>query len=204
MNRRKDELPERSFLVDIVLASGSPRRAELLRQIKLPFTIQVSSLDENSIKCRVPKEWVQQLALAKAKDVARFFKSGLVIGADTIVLQDNEILGKPRNVEEAKNMLNLLSGATHQVLTGIALVDALSGKTITDVENTLVRFRELTEGEIDAYIASGEPMDKAGAYGIQGLGALFVEGISGCYFNVVGLPLNRLAKNLKHFGVEIL
>lgn len=189
--------------MDIVLASGSPRRVELLRQIKLPFTIQVSNVDENNVECREPKEWVQQLALAKAKDVAHKVEHGLVIGADTIVVQKNKLLGKPQSVQEAINMLEFLSGTTHQVLTGIALVDVLSGDSITDVEITQVKFRKISRAEIESYVASGEPMDKAGAYGIQGLGALFVEGISGCYFNVVGLPINKLANNLKHFGVEV-
>jgi len=191
--------------VDIVLASGSPRRAELLQQIKLPFTIQVSDIDENNVERDEPKKWVKQLALAKARNVAQKLKQrSLVIGADTIVVRKNKILGKPQNTQEAIKMLEFLSGSTHQVMTGIALVDALTGKTLTDLEITVVKFRKLDQKEIRAYVAGGEPMDKAGAYGIQGLGALFVEGISGCYFNVVGLPLNRLAQNLKHFGIEIL
>jgi len=191
--------------VDIVLASASPRRSELLKQIGIPFTIQVSKGEENSIQAQKPQEWVQQLAFEKAFDVANSLKEGLVIGADTIVVKDNQILGKPLNTEEAVSMLDFLSGAEHQVMTGIALVDAANTKKyLTDIEITRVKFRQLTEKEVYAYVASGEPMDKAGAYGIQGLGALLVEGIIGCYFNVVGLPLNRLAQNLKRFGVEVL
>jgi len=189
--------------VDIILASGSPRRAELLQQIKLPFTIQVSDVDEDNIEKGEPSEWVQRLALAKAKDVAHKFDKGLIIGADTIVVYENRVLGKPQNIQQAIKMLEFLSGSTHRVLTGIALVDVTTKEAITDVEITEVKFRVLTKKEIEAYVASGEPMDKAGSYGIQGLGALFVEGISGCYFNVVGLPLNRLARILQHFGVEI-
>lgn len=190
--------------MDIVLASGSPRRAELLQQIKLPFTIQVSDIDENNVERDVPKEWVKRLALAKAKHVASKLGKGLIIGADTIVVQENRVLGKPQNPQEAIEMLEFLSGSTHQVMTGIALVNTLTDEAITDVEITLVKFKDLTRKEIEAYVATGEPMDKAGAYGIQGLGAILVEGISGCYFNVVGLPLNRLVRNLKHFGVEVI
>lgn len=190
--------------MDIVLASGSPRRAELLKQIKLPFTICVSELNENDVGKGEPQEWVQRLALAKANHVAATLEKGLVIGADTIVVLDNKVLGKPRNAQEAIKMLEFLSGRTHQVMTGIALVDASSGKELTATEITHVKFRELTKSEIEAYVIDGEPMDKAGAYGIQGLGAIFVEGISGCYSNVVGLPLSRLVQCLKHFGVKIL
>ncbi|NLT95615.1 MAG: septum formation inhibitor Maf [Clostridia bacterium] len=189
--------------MDIVLASGSPRRAELLRQINLPFSIMVSDIDENNVEMVEPKEWVQLLASAKARDIAARLGKGLVIGADTVVVLDNKVLGKPRDTKEAIEMLEFLSGRTHQVMTGIALVDAEKGKKLTDVEITQVKFRELSKKEIEAYVASGEPMDKAGAYGIQGLGAVLVEGISGCYFNVVGLPLNRLVQCLKNFGVEI-
>jgi len=190
--------------VNIILASASPRRAELLRQIRVPFTVEASDIDEKSVKANDPQKWVQYLALEKARDVAKRMETGLVLGADTIVVKEEKILGKPESPKDALKMLKFLSGSVHEVMTGIALVDALSQKVITDVEITQVKFRKVTLKEIEAYIASGEPMDKAGAYGIQGLGSLFVEGISGCYFNVVGLPLNRLAQHLKHFGVETL
>lgn len=190
--------------MNIVLASASPRRAELLRQIGVAFTVEASDIDENSVKANEPPKWVQYLALEKAKDVAKRMEAGLVLGADTIVVKEEKILGKPQSPEDALKMLEFLSGSVHEVMTGFALVDAFSQKIITDVEITKVKFRKLTLKEIQAYIASGEPMDKAGAYGIQGLGCLLVEGISGCYFNVVGLPLNRVAQHLKHFGVETL
>lgn len=189
--------------MDIILASGSPRRGELLEQIKLPFKVLVSDIDEESIEKVEPQEWVQSLALAKAKNVGTRLEKGLVIGADTIVVLGEKVLGKPKSSQEAVEMLEFLSGQTHQVMTGIALVDVLSGKELTDVEVTHVKFRDLSDREIEAYVAHGEPMDKAGAYGIQGLGAIFVESISGCYFNVVGLPLSKLVQCLKRFGVEI-
>lgn len=188
----------------IILASASPRRYELLKQIKIPFTVQVSKINENKINMGKPQNWVQNLALEKALDVAQSIDEGLVIGADTVVVKENRVLGKPLTSEEAMSMLNFLSGSTHQVMTGIAIVNAVNQRIFTDVEITTVKFRNLTEQEIYSYVASGEPMDKAGAYGIQGLGALLVEGITGCYFNVVGLPLNKLALGLKKFGMEVL
>jgi septum formation protein len=190
--------------VKIILASASPRRYELLKQIKIPFTVQVSKINENKIKMGKPQNWVQNLALEKALDVAQSIDEGLVIGADTVVVKENRVLGKPLTSKEAMSMLNFLSGSTHQVMTGIAIVNAVNQRIFTDVEITTVKFRNLTEQEIYSYVASGEPMDKAGAYGIQGLGALLVEGITGCYFNVVGLPLNKLALGLKKFGMEVL
>jgi len=190
--------------VNIVLASASPRRAELLRQIGIAFTVEASDIDENRVQADEPQKWVQYVALEKARDVAKKMEAGLVLGADTIVVKEEKILGKPESPEDALEMLEFLSGSVHEVMTGFALVDTLSQKVITDVEITQVKFRKLTLKEIQAYIASGEPMDKAGAYGIQGLGCLLVEGISGCYFNVVGLPLYKVAQNLRDFGVETL
>ena len=189
----------------IILASASPRRLELLKQIGLEFTVRPSQVEEKYSQGLNPKDWVQELALAKALDVANTLVEGLVIGADTIVVKDNCIYGKPKDEGEAIAMLKSLSGQEHLVQTGIAVVDC-GDKTnfITEVEVTKVKFRALTDGEIRAYVKSKEPMDKAGAYGIQGLGALLVDGIEGCYFNVVGLPISRLAQGLKKFGVEVL
>lgn len=189
----------------IILASASPRRSQLLKQIGLNFTVHPSQVEEKYIEGQSPHIWVQDIALAKALDVARNFKEGIIIGADTIVLNDNLILGKPKDESEAELMLESLSGKRHQVLTGIAVVE---GKNIdnyfTQVEITNVKFRALSAREIKAYVRSKEPLDKAGAYGIQGLGALLIEGIEGCYFNVVGLPLSKLALGLEKFGVEVL
>lgn len=190
--------------MDIFLASASPRRAQLLRQIGLSFSIQISNINEGNIEASTPQELVQKLAFKKAFNIAKKINQGIVIGADTIVVQNEKLLGKPQNKIEAYNMLKSLSGRYHQVMTGIALIDAENkGRFLLDVEITKVKFRTLEEKEIKAYIDTGESMDKAGAYGIQGLGALFVEGIVGCYYNVVGLPLNLLNQNLKKFGVEV-
>lgn len=189
----------------IILASASPRRSQLLKQIGLNFTVHPSQVEEKYIEGQKPHLWVQDLALAKALDVASTLKEGIVIGADTIVVNDNLILGKPRDEKEAELMLKSLSGKKHQVLTGIAVVDGNNTENyLTQVEITHVKFRNLSDVEIKAYVKSKEPLDKAGAYGIQGLGALLVEAIEGCYFNVVGLPLSKLAQGLEKFGVEVL
>ena len=173
--------------MDVVLASGSPRRAELLKQMGVNFRIVVSQVEEG--EAHTPSHlWVQELAKAKALAVAAQ-GGGIVLGADTIVVCQNQVLGKPRNTEEAKTMLTFLAGRVHEVMTGVCVVDNYRNKIYQDCEVTKVYFRKLSAREINAYVASGEPMDKAGAYGIQGLGALLAAGIEGCYFNVVGLPL---------------
>ena len=182
----------------IVLASQSPRRRELLQGLIADFEIIVDNSDEVADPGLTPEELVKSLALQKAQNVARVANKGaLVIGADTVVCVDGRILGKPKSEREAKEMLSLLSGREHHVCTGFVVVDNATDKTICDFERTMVRFKVLTDEEIERYISSGEPMDKAGAYGIQGTGALFVEGIKGDYFNVVGLPLCALFKSLK-------
>ncbi|MFZ5753960.1 MAG: Maf family protein [Bacillota bacterium] len=188
--------------MDVALASGSPRRAELLRQIGVNFCIVVSQVEEG--EAREPFSlWVQELAKAKALAVAAHSR-GIVLGADTIVVHKNRVLGKPRNTEEAKAMLAFLSGSVHEVMTGVCVVDNYRNKIYQDYEVTKVHFRKLSAGEINTYVASGEPMDKAGAYGIQGLGALLVAGIEGCYFNVVGLPLVKTMHLLRQCGLDIL
>jgi septum formation protein len=182
---------------ELILASASPRRAELLRQIGVPFRRVVSGVDEDLQDPADPKEHVRVLSRRKAEDVAGRFNSGIVLGADTIVVLDEHILGKPADAREAQEMLAMLSGRTHQVYTGLTLVDAARGVSVSHVEVTEVTFRQLTGQEIAAYVATGEPLDKAGAYGIQGKGALLVRGIRGCYFNVVGLPLAGLMSALR-------
>lgn len=188
----------------LILASRSPRRAALLRQLGLEFRVFPSEVKEKLSK-EEPGEAVKLLALQKARDVARRVNEGLVIGADTVVVLGTEILSKPSCPDAARQMLRKLSGRQHQVLTGVALVDA-SGKRpeVSKFESTRVFFRVLKAREISAYIATGEPLDKAGSYGIQGRGAIFVEKIEGCYFNVVGLPLALLGKMLSTFGINIL
>ena len=187
----------------LILASSSPRRIELLRRLGLDFEV-VKPLWETRVIDDDPVEVAELTALEKARAVAGGFTEGLVIGADTVVVIDDEILGKPRDGEEARLFLRKLSGRVHRVITGIAVVDAGRGREEVDHEVTEVKFKELSEEEIELYIASGEPFDKAGGYGIQGLGSLFVEWIKGDYFNVVGLPIYRLSLLLRRFGFDVL
>lgn len=188
--------------VEIILASASPRRRELLEQIGLPFRVVPSSFDERAVEGDAPTALAEALALGKARAVVRGVRSGLVIGADTLVVRAGVVLGKPRDAADAARMLRLLSGGWHEVVTGIAVIDAASGRERSASEVTKVKMRDLTSAEIAAYVASGEPADKAGAYAIQGLASLFIERIDGCYANVVGLPIFRLAVLLRDFGVD--
>jgi len=187
----------------IVLASSSPRRRALLSDLRLVFAVEPAAFDEASVPVTAPEEWVKALADGKALDVARRHPEALVIGADTIVVIDGQILGKPKDQADARRMLKLLSGRTHRVFTGVSLRHLSSGRRLVEVEATDVTFGSLTDDVITRYIATGEPMDKAGAYAIQGYGATLVQSIRGCYFNVVGLPLYRLARMLAFFGVEV-
>lgn len=191
---------------EVILASQSPRRRELLGRFLDSFTVLTDDTEEIRIAGEAPEKTVQRLAMEKVHHVAeRAERDALVIGADTVVVLENKILGKPADEQEAAAMLSMLSGRCHSVLTGIAVLDTRSGDCAGDYVETKVRFRQLTKTDIDRYIASKEPMDKAGAYGIQELGALFVEGIDGDYFNVVGLPLCRLDKLLKErFSFDLL
>ena len=176
----------------IILASQSPRRIRLLRLLGIPFTVQASGVDERIDERISPEDVVRQLSLEKAKAVAAPLRAGIVIGADTIVVLDKKILGKPTSKEEATAMLSLLSGRTHTVFTGFALVDVETKKSYIDYEKTKVTFRRLEAEEIRDYVQSGSPMDKAGAYGIQDdYGAVFVEKIEGCFYTVVGFPLSK-------------
>ncbi len=188
----------------IILASGSPRRSALLTQLGLNFEIQPSNINED-LEGFEPKDLVKELALRKAHSVAQKNKNALVIGADTTVILNGKILGKPSGNEEAKSMLKELSGNTHSVFSGVSLYDTASGKSVTFVEETIVRFSKLSLNEIEFYVQGGSPLDKAGAYGIQDdWGSVFVECIEGDYYNVVGLPLNRLYNELKRFKPEVL
>ena len=186
----------------LYLASASPRRAELLKRAGLEFRVLPSRVEEKRRPGEAASAYVKRLALDKATEVrdrlcAKGARSGLVLGADTTVVLGSGILEKPKDAAEAKAMLKRLSGKEHRVMTGVALVPVAAGKPRSFVETTKVRFRRLSAKEIDGYVATGEPMDKAGAYGIQGAAGAFVTGITGCYFNVVGLPLARLAEMLK-------
>lgn len=185
-------------MTQLILASGSPRRKELLEQIGVSFTVKVSHADETIPSGMTPEEAVMHLASIKAVAVAANHKDSFIIGADTVVILDGEILGKPKDSKEAKRMLQSLSGRTHAVCTGVAI---RRGKDeYLFYEKTNVTFWELTEEEINGYLETGEPFDKAGAYGIQGAGAILVKKIDGDYFSVVGLPISSLYRHLRRLG----
>lgn len=175
----------------IVLASGSPRRRELLGQMGIAdFEVLPARGEESAPKGLAPDKLVEQLALQKAREVFALRPECTVIGADTVVVLDGKVLGKPHDEGEAIQMLTALSGRSHEVYTGMAVLSG--GQVLTDAECTRVEFRALTAAEIEAYVATGEPMDKAGAYGIQGKACVFIKGIQGDYYNVVGLPVCAL------------
>lgn len=189
----------------IFLASASPRRQQLLSQIAAPFSVVRSDFSEASeaaLGQSVP-ELVEQNALGKARGAFPLPQQGFCVGADTVVLCGGILMGKPDSRDAARDMLRALSGRVHTVVSGVAIVDE-SGRHITGHALTDVAFRMLTDAEIDAYIDTGEPMDKAGAYGIQGKGALLVSSINGCYFNVMGLPLSLMASLFSRgFGINL-
>lgn len=188
----------------LILASQSPRRKSLLKQIGMKFRVIPSRAAEVFSSRQSPGENAQRIALEKAIDVAARLQRGIVIGADTIVVLDHHVLGKPKSKDDAKRMLRLLSGREHSVFTGFALRDVETGKHISGVEETKVRFRKLTEKEIADYVNSGSPMDKAGSYGIQDdFGAVFIERVNGCFYNVVGFPLARFYSTLQRFASDL-
>ena len=190
-------------LPEIVLASASPRRKELLSLVFSNFRIVPSDFDESAVPDSLsPREHVLHSATMKARDVARRCPDALVIGADTVVVVEERILGKPGDADRAREMLGLLSGRTHQVYTGVALIHG--GRERRGFECTDVVFSKLTDEVVNRYVATGEPLDKAGAYAIQGKGSVLISSISGCYPNVVGLPLHKLGTLLKEFGIELL
>jgi len=191
-------------LKKVILASASPRRATLLYNLGLNFTIVPAAIDESILPHEKPVDAVMRIAAAKAEAAGSKNPDAIVIAADTVVVCKGQILGKPVDDREAFMMLSTLSGDVHEVITGLCVLDSTSGMRDIDFEKTLVRFRELDKEEIEAYIASGEPQDKAGAYGIQGRAAIFVAGLEGCYYNVVGLPLSRLYMMLKRQGLCLL
>ncbi len=185
----------------IILASQSPRRRQLLEQIGLQFEVRGADIDETMDPLLPLETEIQRISLRKAEAVARN-PGDVVIAADTMVSLDGKRLGKPRDAAQAFTMLRSLSGREHQVFSGVAVLR--DDRAETDCVRTAIRFRALSDAEIRAYIATGEPMDKAGAYGIQGLACVFAEEIHGDYYNVMGLPVCRLAQMLRRFGVKIL
>jgi septum formation protein len=188
----------------IVLASSSPRRAEILRNAAIPFETLADVIDESRLPGELRADFLRRLALAKARGAASVQRDPgedcLFVGADTVVVVGDEILGKPESPDDARRMLRLLSGTTHEVHTGLAVIRRPGTTEAVVEEMTRVTFTTLSDNEIDAYIATGEPFDKAGAYGIQGIGGRYVTRIEGCYFNVMGLPLARLWSLLREFG----
>ena len=187
----------------IILASKSPRRRELLARMGVEFTVKTSKIDEKMDPFANPADEVARVSLAKAQAVrGTCHPDDIIIGADTIVVCDGLTMGKPRSESEAFSMLRRLSGRDHQVLTGLTVLGGDRTENLTVA--TTLRFRALSDAEIRNYIATGEPMDKAGAYGIQGLAAMFVVGLDGDYYNVMGLPVCTLAILLRRFGVKLL
>jgi septum formation protein len=189
-------------VTQLILASNSPRRRQLLQQMGLNFRVVTARVSEALPAGCDLAAGVMEIARRKARAVARREAEGLILGADTLVVLNGEALGKPAGPQEAYDMLTRLQGREHRVITGVALVDAGSGACLLEHEITRVWMRVLTPREIWRYVATGEPLDKAGAYGIQGKGALLVERIEGCYFNVVGLPLGKVAGMLERFGLD--
>jgi septum formation protein len=187
----------------IILASASPRRKELLEKAGLNFKVQHPDPVEEILPGEEPHSLAQRISLRKARGVATVHSHCIVVSADTFIFLDGDILGKPASADAARNMLRRLSGRSHRVITGYSIIDVDSQRTLSASEETVVFMKNMTEKEIDDYVSTGEPLDKAGAYAIQGLGAGLVEHIEGDYENVVGLPLTALKTALSGFGVYI-
>jgi septum formation protein len=201
-------ISERPNYTKLVLASASPRRQELIALLGLPVQIVPSRVEEDTPDHWSPIEIVEGLAKRKALAVKEELVEEsegtlIIVGSDTIVVLDGKVMGKPKDIEEAEQMLHQLSGHVHEVYTGVTCIRLSDAKTITSHRVTKVRMRELTEGQISRYVATGESLDKAGGYGIQEIGSVLVDSIEGCYFNVVGLPLSLLADLLEQFDIWI-
>lgn len=188
----------------VILASNSPRRRELMKLLGIPFTVRKSNFDEDLIQISNPKRYVERLSYEKAHVVAKKYKNAIIVGADTTVVLGNRIIGKSKDEKDARNTLKLLSGTKHAVITGFTMIDSTNNKSITKSVKSYIRMRKLSNAEIDSYIRSGEYKDHAGSYGIEGLGGLFVEGIIGDYYNIVGLPMKDVRDMLHKFGVKTL
>jgi len=197
-------MAEKNKKAKLVLASSSPRREEILNQLKLNFTIVPSKINEESYNHQTAEELVQKLSVDKAKSVAELVEDALIIAADTVVVCDDKIIGKPADQEEAKEQLQFLQGREHRVITGLAVYSSDTGESYVAYSSTDVKMLEIGTERIEKYISTGEPMDKAGSYGIQGIGGLFIESINGSYYSVVGLPIHQLAEMLDKFDYSIL
>lgn len=185
---------------NLILASSSPRRQELLHQVQIPFTLRTSQIDESNIKTNNPSEKVKQLAILKGKNVSIQQKNEVILSADTVVSYNHQIFEKPKNKEDAIQMLSVLNGSIHDVYTGV-MIRSQSDEVVF-VEQTKVEFWPLSDEEINWYVSLNDPYDKAGAYGIQSIGAIFVKQIIGDYYNVVGLPISRVVRELKKFSIH--
>lgn len=181
----------------LILASASPRRSELLRNAGISFQVDPAHVPEQPRFGETPLDYAQRLAYEKARAVLERNSHDVVLGADTVVVVDEQLLEKPADAEDARRMLRLLAGRAHQVITGVCLI--AEGFERTEAETTQVVFHPMSDEEIDGYVSSGEPMDKAGAYGIQGLASRWVSRVNGCYFNVVGLPASRVYRMLREY-----
>ena len=187
--------------MQIILASGSPRRKELFSWLGLDFETKVPEVDESIRSGEEPGDYCSRISGDKAQSIHRSNRQALIVAADTIVVVHGKILGKPADASDALSQLRLLQGAMHEVYTGYTITHET--RSITRVIRTRVYFRPMSDGEITWYISTGEPMDKAGSYGLQGIGALFIESIEGSYTNVIGLPMSDLYNDLKGFGVAL-
>jgi septum formation protein len=187
----------------IILASASPRRKELLEKLGLKFEVDASNCAEEIDPTLEPDELVRRISITKAKSVAQRHQDAVIIAADTIGVIGKKLLGKPHTADEAGKMLAKISGKSHEVITGFTILDTVTDKIMTGTVSTKVYIKKLTQQEIAAYVQTGEPLDKAGAYGIQGRGAVIVEKIEGDYYNVMGLPLSALTEALIEFGISV-
>lgn len=183
-----------------VLASSSPRRRRILEGLDLEFTVEHPGVPEDALDGEAPDDHVTRLALAKATEVAERHKSGTVLGADTIVLLGGQILGKPADAADARRMLRTTRGRWHEVFSGVGLIRCSDGVSVTGYERTRVLMRDLTDADIDDYVAGGEPLDKAGSYAIQECGAAVVDRVEGCFYNVVGLPVALMCRMLEELA----
>ena len=188
----------------IILASASPRRKELLRLAGLKFTTVVSDYEEDLGLNLAPRDLARRLSFEKARAVSHKYRNAIIIAADTFIVFGRKLLGKPHSEREALRMLTMLNGRAHSVITGYTVLDSETGRKFCRSVETKVWFRKMTMEELSAYAGTGEPLDKAGAYAIQGLGSLIVKKIEGDYFNVIGLPLASLSETLKNFGISLL
>jgi septum formation protein len=193
-----------NYSIKLILASGSPRRREILAGLGADLIVMPSQINEDILAGENAEDYVLRLARDKACDIARNFSDGLVIGADTTVVLEQQILGKPKNREDARRMIVLLAGKWHEVLTGLSVIDAASARAESEICRTRVKFCPLSAAEIEWYLNTDEPFDKAGAYAIQGYGSIFVEQIEGNYLNVVGLPVTLLRLLLQRLGGDLI